>query len=143
MPSSGPKAPKSLTSQPPMAARLAPRSAPADVLDTSWERRIKRGLLQPEMSIDLHGHSLALAHQRLERALAEAAAQGVRVLLVVTGKARERSAQGDRPARGAIRAEIGHWLDRSAHADRIASVRNAHPRHGGAGALYIILRRKK
>lgn len=119
------------------------RPSPAEVLDGSWEKRIQRGLLQPEMSIDLHGHSLTLAYQRLDRALAEAEALGVRVLLVITGKARERAIQGDRPGRGAIRAEIGHWIESSPFSDRIASVRNAHPRHGGAGALYIILRRKK
>ena len=44
---------------------------------------------------------------------------------------------------GAIRGEIGHWLETSSYADRIASVRIAHRRHGGDGALYVILRRKK
>lgn len=113
------------------------------MLDGSWERRIKRGQLQPEMSIDLHGNSLALAHQRLDRALAEAVGEGVRVLLVIAGKSRTGGGSQDRPGRGAIRAEIGHWLDISAYAAHIASVRNAHPRHGGAGAIYVILRRKK
>lgn len=137
------KARKCLMPAAPAKVPSAPAPAPAEVLDSSWERRIQRGQLQPEMAIDLHGHSLALAHQRLERALAEAMARGVRVLLVITGKARERAVSGDRPGRGAIRAEIGFWLENSPLAHCIASVRNAHPRHGGAGALYVILRRKK
>jgi len=73
--------------------------------------------------------------------LRRAVADGVRILLVVTGKPRP-----DRIAphgRGAIRAEIGHWLESSPVADRIASVRSAHPRHGGDGALYVILRRER
>jgi DNA-nicking Smr family endonuclease len=118
------------------------RSGPVDVLDSSWERSIKRGRLQPEMTIDLHGHSLATAHQRLDRALGDAVADGVRVLLVITGKSREKAGSRDRSGRGAIRAEIADWLDRSPFSAHIASIRNAHPRHGGAGAIYVIMRRK-
>ncbi len=95
------------------------------------------------MSIDLHGHSLAAAHSRLSQALATAWTRDVRVLLVVTGKPPKTASAGAGSRRGAIRGEIGHWLETSSYADRIASVRIAHQRHGGEGALYIILRRKK
>lgn len=125
-----------------VAEQSSARQGPVDVLDGSWERRIKRGQLEPDIAIDLHGNSLATAHQRLDRALAEAVADGVRVLLVITGKSREKAGSQDRPGRGAIRAEIAHWLDRSPFSANIASIRNAHPRHGGAGALYVIMRRK-
>jgi DNA-nicking Smr family endonuclease len=121
----------------------ASRSGPVDVLDSSWERSIKQGRLQPEMTIDLHGNSLVTAHQRLDWALGDAVADGVRVLLVITGKSREKAGSRDRSGRGAIRAEIADWLDRSPFAAHIASIRNAHPRHGGAGALYVIMRRQK
>lgn len=98
--------------------------------------------MAPDMAIDLHGHSLAAAHVRLNQALAAAWARDARILLVVTGKPpKTASAGGSR--RGAIRGEIGHWLETSSYADRIASVRIAHQRHGGEGALYVILRRKK
>lgn len=107
------------------------------MLDGSWERQIRQGRLAPDIAIDLHGHSLSAAHARLDQALASARAQGMRVLLIVTGKPRGRET-----GRGAIRAEIGHWLQASPHADAIASVRTAHPRHGGDGALYVILRRR-
>jgi DNA-nicking Smr family endonuclease len=120
----------------------APPLRPTAILDRNWERRIQGGTLAPERSIDLHGHSLAAAHALLGRALADAVARQVRVLLVVTGKPRE-SVSGDRGRRGAIAREIGHWIETSPYADRIASVRRAHPRHGGAGALYLILRRHK
>ncbi len=120
----------------------APRM-PSPVLDDSWERRIARGTIVPDMMIDLHGHSLDAAHRRLSHALSRAVAQGARVLLVVTGNPRPASAAlPGQKARGAIRAEIGDWLALGGHADAIASVRTAHPRHGGKGALYIILRRR-
>lgn len=123
----------------PLPVAAAP--APVPVLDGSWEKRIRAGRLAPDISIDLHGLNLAAAHVRLERLLSEAVQHGWRVLLVVTGKPRPAPAPGDTRRRGAIRAEIGDWLARSAHASRVASVRQAHPRHGGDGALYIILRR--
>jgi len=117
------------------------RPAPVPVLDGSWEKRIRSGQLTPDISVDLHGLNLAAAHVRLERLLGDAGAHGWRVLLVVTGKPRAAPLPGEDRKRGAIRAEIGDWLARSPHAHKIASVRQAHPRHGGAGALYIILRR--
>lgn len=124
---------------PPVAPPAAP--APVPVLDGSWEKRIRGGRLTPDISVDLHGLTLAAAHLRLERLLGDAVRQGWRVLLVVTGRPRPAPAPGEARRRGAIRAEIGDWLARSPHARRIASVRQAHPRHGGDGALYIILRR--
>jgi DNA-nicking Smr family endonuclease len=134
---------KSLTQTPMPLPQQQPARRPAAVLDGRWEKQIKSGALAPEMAIDLHGHSLAAAHVRLNQALAQARSHDVRVLLVVTGKPRQTKENSGSSKRGAIRAEISHWLDSSPHADTIASVRTAHPRHGGDGALYIILRRNK
>ncbi|WP_294332064.1 Smr/MutS family protein [uncultured Sphingomonas sp.] len=111
-------------------------------LDASWDRRLSRGLVAPESSIDLHGHNLHAAYDRLDVGLAQAIAHGDRVLLLITGK--PPRPESERPhARGAIRAAVGDWLAASRHADRIAAVRQAHPRHGGSGALYIVLRRPR
>lgn len=116
-------------------------SLAANTLDGSWDRRLSRGLAQPDSSLDLHGHTLHSAHQLLDQGLERALARGDRVLLLVTGK--PPRPESERPhARGAIRAAVADWLAQSRFADRIAAVRNAHPRHGGAGALYIVLRRR-
>lgn len=128
----------------PPAPAPKPRPAPpsADTLDASWDRRLSRGLVAPESAIDLHGHTLAGAHARLDRGLEAAIARGDRVLLLITGK--PPRPESERPhARGAIRAAVGDWLAASRHGDRIAAVRNAHPRHGGHGALYIVLKRQR
>ena len=77
----------------------------------------------------------------LDRRIEEAVATGARVLLLVTGKP---PTSDRRPvARGAIRAAVGDWLAASRHAGNIAAVRGAHPRHGGQGALYLILRKSR
>ena len=100
------------------------------------------------MSIDLHGHTLASAQALLEESLHRALLGGARVLLVVAGRLRpgaDRLPQmhGDPRPRGAIRASLPDWLAFSVHADRIVALRAAHVSHGGAGAVYVILRRDR
>lgn len=118
------------------------RRDPGQTLDGGWDRRLAGGTIAPDRTIDLHGHTLATAHHALEMGLGQAVARGDRVILLVTGKPPRPESQ--RPhARGAIRSSIADWLKLSAHSGAIAAVRNAHPRHGGAGALYVILRRRR
>jgi DNA-nicking Smr family endonuclease len=109
-------------------------------LDSHWDRRFQKGAIIPDISIDLHGQGLAGAHARLDHALDQAIQQKLRVILLITGKARahDRASGG---GRGAIAAVVRDWLAASRHATHIAAVRQAHPRHGGDGALYIVLRR--
>lgn len=115
-------------------------NAVGETLDGSWDRRLSRGLLSPDRTLDLHGHNLATAYDLLDRRLEDAIADGARLLLLVTGK----PPGAERPVkRGAIRAAVGDWLSASRHAPDIAAVRGAHPRHGGSGALYIVLRRRR
>ena len=117
-----------------------PKPRPGTTLDGTWDRKLGRGAVQPEMTVDLHGHNLNTAYALLDERLDRAVQSGVRVLLLVTGK----PPQGEPPvARGRIRAAVHDWLAASRHAGDIAAVRSAHPRHGGAGALYIVLRRNK
>lgn len=119
------------------AAKSAPKAS-ANTLDGSWDRRLGRGLVQPDLAVDLHGHNLDTAYRTLDAGLDQAIANGARVLLLVTGKPRDPGS-----GRGAIRAAVGDWLAGSRHAADIAAVRGAHPRHGGSGALYIILKRRR
>ena len=124
----------------PVVARPTAKPITANTLDGGWDKRLTRGVVSPDSSIDLHGHTLASAHALLDVGLGRAIARGDRVLLLVTGK--PPRPESERPhARGAIRSAVTDWLAGSRHADSIAAVRGAHPRHGGQGALYIVLRR--
>jgi DNA-nicking Smr family endonuclease len=119
---------------------VPPRTQPGTTLDGTWDRRLARGAVPPDLVVDLHGHNLATAWDLLDRRLDQAISAHARLLLLVTGK----PPGPERPVkRGAIRAAIGDWLAASRHAGDIAAVRSAHPRHGGAGALYIVLRRRR
>lgn len=126
------------------SAPRAPKTPPASAatLDGSWDRQITRGAIQPDATLDLHGHTLRSAHAMLDAGLERSIARGDRVLLLVTGK--PPRPESERPhARGAIRAAVADWIGASRHAADIAALRNAHPRHGGSGALYVIFRRRR
>ena len=115
--------------------------APGDTLDSTWDRRLARGAVRPDLVVDLHERNLDASYWLLDRRLEGAVVSGARVVLLITGKPPK---DGQRTAgRGAIRASVADWLAASRHAARIAAVRPAHPRHGGAGALYIVLRRSR
>ncbi|MCZ8324547.1 MAG: Smr/MutS family protein [Sphingomonadaceae bacterium] len=123
--------------------RVKPRPLDRHGLDGSWERKLAKAQLSPDLTLDLHGHSLDAAHARLDLGLTQAVAMGARLVLVITGKPRPVAAADRGERRGAIRAKLLDWLAAGPHASRIAAVRPAHQRHGGSGALYVILRRPK
>jgi DNA-nicking Smr family endonuclease len=126
---------------PPPPNKLSP-DIKARTLDGTWDRRLAQGLVAPDAEIDLHGLGLDAAYTRLMASMAQATVIGARVLLVIAGKSRphgEHDQRGNR--RGAIRAKLLDWLAASPHASRIAAIRPAHQRHGGAGAVYVVLRK--
>lgn len=126
---------------PPRAAEVLPPISNRHGLDSSWERKLARATIAPDFTLDLHGLGLDAAHARLEQGLALAIAQQARLVLVIAGRPRPVDAADRGSARGAIRAKLLDWLAAGPHASRIAAVRPAHQRHGGAGAVYVVLRR--
>ncbi len=114
-----------------------------NTLDGSWDKRLSKGAIEPDRVIDLHGETLATAHAKLNRALSDALRNGARIVLLVTGKPAVDNPRLPPTSRGVIRASVKDWLAASPHSSQIAAVRNAHPRHGGQGALYVILKRAR
>jgi len=131
------KAPVLNAGQP--TTRLSPQGGRG--LDSSWDKKLARGSVHPDFTLDLHGSSLDAAYGRLMHGMVQAKAMGARIVLLITGKPRPVEAADRGQRRGAIRAKVMDWLAHSEHALDIAAVRNAHRRHGGQGALYIILKR--
>jgi DNA-nicking Smr family endonuclease len=74
--------------------------------------------------------------------LTQAKAMGARVVLLITGKERPAEAADRGHRRGAIRANVLDWLAAGPHGSSIAAIRKAHIRHGGEGALYLVLKRR-
>lgn len=111
-------------------------------LDSHWERRFKSGRIEPDLTLDLHGHTLDTAYARITAGLDQARAMGARVVLVIAGRERPVDPADRANRRGAIRAKLLDWLAAGPHADHISAVRRAHRSHGGDGALYLVLKRR-
>ena len=114
-----------------------------ETLDSTWDRKLARGTLEPDFTLDLHGHTLDAAHARLDQGLMQAKAMGARVVLLITGKPRPADPADRGERRGAIRAKVLDWLAAGPHGSDIAAVRAAHRRHGAEGALYLVLKRRR
>jgi len=111
-------------------------------MDAKAFGRMKRGKLRVEARIDLHGLTLAEAHPRLNGFILDAHAVGKRLVLVITGKGRDRDTDGPMPMRrGALRHQVPQWLGQGALRNAVLQVTEAHRAHGGSGAFYVYLRR--
>jgi DNA-nicking Smr family endonuclease len=121
----------------------APVAAPAaaeQTFDRDVDRALSKGRRAPEAKLDLHGMTLIAAERAVANFIADSSAQNRRVVLIVTGKGLRL--EGGRVFGGRIRAEFLGWLDRPENRARVTAVRAAHPRHGGSGAFYVLLRRR-
>lgn len=105
-------------------------------LDARSNQRLRQGRITPDVRLDLHGLSRAQAQLRVHQAVIQAAAQGKRCLLVITGRGRF-SPEG----RSVLRDALPDWLNAPDLRPLILAVRQAAPHHGGAGAVYIYLHR--
>ena len=116
------------------------RSQTSLSFDRDVDRALSKGRRTPEAKLDLHGMTLAAAERAVTRFIADASEQNRRIVLIVTGKGLRL--EGGRVFGGRIRAEFPGWLERPENRARVAGVRTAHPRHGGSGAFYVLLRRR-
>lgn len=124
---------------PDLSARLA--AAPLR-MDAKAFGRMSRGKLSPQARLDLHGMTLAEAHPRLIGFILGAQAQGLRLVLVITGKGRRATDDGPIPQRhGVLRHQVPQWLSQAPLGPAVLQVASAHQRHGGGGALYVYLRK--
>jgi len=108
-------------------------------LDKATAERLRRGELPVEARLDLHGLTQAKAHESLQRFLASCQAQQRRCVLVITGKGFRAEAGG--PRTGILREAVPRWLNEPPNRARLLAFAPAKDRHGGGGALYVLLKR--
>jgi DNA-nicking Smr family endonuclease len=102
-------------------------------IDRASSERLKRGRLPIEARLDLHGLTQAEAHRALAGFIRIARAGGKRCVLVITG----RGAVGA----GVLREAVPRWLAEPEFRPHLLALATAQPLDGGAGALYVMLRR--
>ncbi len=123
------------------------RRAPFAGLDRRNAQRLRRGQMPIDARLDLHGMTRDAAHGALIGFVRSGSERGHRCVLVITGKGTLRGGgdtgfMPDRSA-GILRAEVPRWLGEAALKPQIVAWTPATAKHGGSGALYVLLRRKR
>jgi DNA-nicking Smr family endonuclease len=95
-------------------------------------RDLKRGRFSIEDEIDLHGLRQDAAKQALQAFISECAARHLGCVRVVHGKGSRSGPDGP-----VLKASVQQWL---AQWDAVLAFTSAIPRHGGTGAVYVLLR---
>ena len=127
------------------APKAPPGPPPLAPLDRRLRQRLARGAAAVEDRIDLHGLTQAEAHRRLAAFLEGAQARGHRLVLVITGKGRagEESWFGAHDGRGVLRRLVPQWLGLPEFRRLVVGFEPAQRTHGGEGALYVRVRRRR
>lgn len=115
-------------------------------LDKGLQKKLRQGLIPIDDRIDLHGQTQDRAHIMLLGFIRDAYAAGARCVLVITGKGARPSADPDawyEGQPGVLRRLAPLWLAEDALKALVLAVEPAQPRHGGAGAFYVLLRRRR
>jgi DNA-nicking Smr family endonuclease len=104
---------------------------------------LRRGRKEVDSVIDLHGMRQEAAHGALLSFLHRAQGSGHAVVLVITGKGGAAAGAGIFEERGVLRRMVPHWLRLPDVRSLVVGFEEASPQHGGSGALYVRLRRRR
>lgn len=117
-------------------------------MDRSTADKLRRGRLEIEGRLDLHGMTTAQAQAAVERFVAASHHLGRRCVLIITGKGmRSRAAapwlRAEEGEDGALRSGLPRWLNEPSLRPMVLAVTPAQPQHGGQGAVYVMLKRRR
>ncbi len=141
-----PPALEAAPAKPPIPARSKPGLPPHAPFDPHVGKRIARGRHPIDARLDLHGLRQQDAYVVLRRFLARCQADGLRQVLVITGKGggSDDFADGDfwrSDERGILRRLVPHWLSEPSFRLHVVSFTESALKHGGSGALYVTIRK--
>ena len=105
-----------------------------DPIEPGRKRRIERERDDIEAVLDLHGLNAIQAETIVKSFVSEASLRGYRAVMIITGKGQGKN--------GVLKSQTPLWLAQPGLRSIVAGISQAHPRHGGAGALYVALKRK-
>jgi DNA-nicking Smr family endonuclease len=116
-----------------------PVTPPLAPLGRRERSRLSKGRNEIEARLDLHGMTQARAHRALSGFLHRAHGDGLTFVLVITGKGKI----GTESERGVLRRQVPQWLSQPEFRTLVVGFEEAHIGHGGAGALYVRIRRSR
>lgn len=114
---------------------------PLSGIEKRMVKEVARGHRAIDSRIDLHGMRQAEAHAALNTFIYRAHASGAKLVLVITGKGGGLDAFGEE--RGVLKRLVPHWLADPVMRRMIIGFESAARGHGGEGALYVRIRRRR
>lgn len=111
-------------------------------VDASTFEKFRRGNMPIDATLDLHGMTQAEAHGALKKFIASSSDMGDRCVLIITGKGGVRR-EDTMEKTGVLRENLPKWLNGADLRGKILSLCQAQPRHGGSGAFYVLLKRRR
>ena len=113
-------------------------------MDKKNFNKLLKGKMEIEGTIDLHGLTADQAKIKLIAFIDYSYTLGKRLVIVITGKGKHKGYdEFQRPINGVLRQSLPDWLSGPSVSDKVLQVTQAQPKHGGTGAFYVYLRRKR
>jgi DNA-nicking Smr family endonuclease len=119
---------------------VKPAVPPLAPLGRRERSKLSRGRSEIDARLDLHGMTQLHAHHALLGFLQRAHHDGLTFVLVITGKG---TMSGGEFERGVLRRQVPHWLSLPEFRALVTGFEEAHIGHGGSGALYVRIRRRR
>lgn len=117
-----------------------PPLPPLTMLGRRERSQLSRGRKEIDARLDLHGMTQERAHRALATFLQRASYDGMSFVLIITGKGRTGGLDSER---GILRRQVPIWLGLPEFRALVVGFEEAHIGHGGAGALYVRVRRAR
>ena len=113
-------------------------------MDKKNFKKLVKGKMEIEGTIDLHGLTADQAKIKLITFINHSYFLGKRLIIVITGKGKHKGFdEFQRPINGVLRQNLPEWLSGPSVSNKVLQVTQAQPKHGGAGAFYVYLRRQR
>ena len=96
-------------------------------------RKLKQARYNAEARLDLHKMSVSYARQQVFEFIRDAMSMDLRSLIIVHGR-------GNHSGVALLKSHVAHWLPQM---DDVQAFCSAQPQHGGAGAVYVLLRKSE
>ena len=132
-----------LPNPPPQGGRESLLQGDYAGIDRNTATRFRKGKFPLDATLDLHGMNREKAYKTLAGFIKNHYEQGSRCVLVITGKGQKLMEETEPNSRGVLRECLPQWLDEPSLKPVILAFDNARQQHGGSGAFYILLRRKR
>lgn len=104
-------------------------------IDSKLQLKLKQGKFAYQAKLDLHGLTITKAQEQLIYFLQKSHKNGLKCVLIIHGKGKSSETK-----LGQIKQQIPYWLE---SINCVLAFCSAQNKHGGSGAMYVLLKTKK